>query len=256
MSILLEQFDPSPKGILQPEMVAPPIEGFPRRVLTCYSQRLLRMGLEGKKTEVVCRLDTEDGGVPVYAFEEDGVCYGAYMSRVGGPACAINLEEVISHGARSIMMFGSCGVLAEDIPKWSIIVPVAALRDEGTSYHYLPPSQEAVFPEEVTEGICRCLGRRGERIYRGKVWTTDAIYRETAEKMRRRKEQGCIAVDMECASALAVTQHRGVRFGQFFYTEDLLSEQGWDSRGLSCGVRAQARRLFDLALECLKELEP
>jgi len=254
MNTLLEQFDPSPKAILEPDMVAPAMEGFPQRVLTCYSKKLLEQALEGRKTEIICRLVTEDGGVPLYAFEEDGVRYGAYMSRVGAPACVINLEEVISRGARTIMMFGSCGVLAEDIPKWGIIVPTAALRDEGVSYHYLPASEEVAFPAEITETVARCLSRHGEKVRRGKVWTTDAIYRETASKMRWRREQGCIAVDMECASALAVAQFRKVRFGQFFYTEDLLTEERWDGRGLSGGVKDQAHRLFNLALECLKEL--
>ena len=254
MSTLLEQFDPSPKAIFEPSMVAPPLEGFPEKVLTCYSKKLLEQALKGREVETICLLDTEDGGVPVYVFEEDGVRYGAYMSRVGAPACVINLEEVISRGAKTVMMFGSCGVLAEDIPKWGIIVPTSALRDEGVSYHYLPASEEAVFDPKVTAKLCDCLEQAGEKVRVGKVWTTDAIYRETAVKMNCRKEQGCVAVDMESASALAVCQFRGVKFGQFFYTEDVLTEDEWDGRGLTSGVKDQAGRLFGLALNCLKAL--
>ncbi|MBR2002097.1 MAG: nucleoside phosphorylase [Firmicutes bacterium] len=253
MSTLLEQFDPSPKAIFEPSMVAPHLDHFPEKVLTCYSKKLLEKALEGRVVETICRLDTEDGGLPVYVFEEDGVRYGAYMSRVGAPACVINLEEVISRGAKTVMMFGSCGVLAEDIPKWGIIVPTAALRDEGVSYHYLPASDEVSFGE-VTDLVKNTLEAAGETVRLGKVWTTDAIYRETAVKMAKRKEQGCIAVDMESASALAVCQFRGVKFGQFFYTEDVLTEDNWDGRGLSGGVKDQADRLFGLALECLKKL--
>lgn len=253
MSTLLEQFDPSPKAIFEPSMVAPHLDHFPEKVLTCYSKKLLEKALEGRVVEIICRLDTEDGGLPVYVFEEDGVRYGAYMSRVGAPACVINLEEVISRGAKTVMMFGSCGVLAEDIPKWGIIVPTAALRDEGVSYHYLPASDEVSFGE-VTDLVKNTLEAAGETVRLGKVWTTDAIYRETAVKMAKRKEQGCIAVDMESASALAVCQFRGVKFGQFFYTEDVLTEDNWDGRGLSGGVKDQADRLFGLALECLKKL--
>ena len=253
MSTLLEQFDPSPKAIFEPSMVAPHLDHFPEKVLTCYSKKLLEKALEGRVVETICRLDTEDGGLPVYVFEEDGVRYGAYMSRVGAPACVINLEEVISRGAKTIMMFGSCGVLAEDIPKWGIIVPTAAIRDEGVSYHYLPASDEVSFGE-VTDLVKNTLEAAGETVRLGKVWTTDAIYRETAVKMAKRKEQGCIAVDMESASSLAVCQFRGVKFGQFFYTEDVLTEDNWDGRGLSGGVKDQADRLFGLALECLKKL--
>ncbi len=254
MSVILEQFDPSPKAIFEPSMVAPPLEHFPEKVLTCYSKKLLERALEGRVVETICRLDTEDGGLPVYVFEEDGTRYGAYMSRVGAPACVINLEEVISRGAKSVMMFGSCGVLAEDIPKWGIIVPTAAIREEGVSYHYLPPSDEVAFDKAAVETVCGCLEGAGEKVRLGKVWTTDAIYRETAAKMAKRKEQGCIAVDMESASALAVCKFRDVKFGQFFYTEDVLTEDNWDGRGLSGGVKDQAERLFGLALECLKAL--
>lgn len=253
MSTLLEQFDPSPKAIFEPSMVAPKLEHFPEKVLTCYSKKLLEKALEGRVVETICRLDTEDGGLPVYVFEEDGVRYGAYMSRVGAPACVINLEEVISRGAKTVMMFGSCGVLAEDIPKWGIIVPTAALRDEGVSYHYLPASDEVSFGE-VADLVKETLEAAGENVRLGKVWTTDAIYRETAVKMAKRKEQGCIAVDMESASALAVCKFRGVKFGQFFYTEDVLTEDNWDGRGLASGVKDQADRLFGLALNCLKAL--
>ena len=253
MSTLLEQFDPSPKAIFEPAMVAPHLDHFPEKVLTCYSKKLLEKALEGRVVETICRLDTEDGGLPVYVFEDEGVRYGAYMSRVGAPACVINLEEVISRGAKTVMMFGSCGVLAEDIPKWGIIVPTAALRDEGVSYHYLPASDEVSFGE-VTDLVKDTLELAGEAVRVGKVWTTDAIYRETAVKMAKRKEQGCIAVDMESASALAVCKFRGVNFGQFFYTEDVLTEDNWDGRGLSGGVKDQADRLFRLALECLKKL--
>ena len=253
MSTLLEQFDPSPKAIFEPAMVAPHLDHFPEKVLTCYSKKLLEKALEGRVVETICRLDTEDGGLPVYVFEDEGVRYGAYMSRVGAPACVINLDEVISRGAKTVMMFGSCGVLAEDIPKWGIIVPTAALRDEGVSYHYLPASDEVSFGE-VTDLVKDTLELAGEAVRVGKVWTTDAIYRETAVKMAKRKEQGCIAVDMESASALSVCKFRGVNFGQFFYTEDVLTEDNWDGRGLSGGVKDQADRLFRLALECLKKL--
>lgn len=254
MGILLEQFDGQSREILGPQMVAPPMADFPEKVVTCFSSRLLSRALEDRNAQVICKLDTEDGGIPVYVFEGNGKRYGAYLSRVGGPACAIGMEEVISRGASTLLMFGSCGVLAEEIAAWNLIIPTAALRDEGVSYHYLPASDQVEQASDVVDILCKVMKSHGEATYRGKVWTTDAIYRETVAKMQRRKEQGCIAVDMECASALAVARFRGVKFGQFFYTEDLLTEDSWDGRGLSHGVKEQADRLFGLALACIEEL--
>lgn len=250
MGILLEEYDRCRNAVIEPEMLAPPIRGFPKTAVTCFSTRLLNQVMAGREKEEICRLDTEDGGVPVYRISENGREFGVYMSRVGAPACAVQMEEMISRGASKFVMFGSCGVLDGSLGKWRTIVPVAAARDEGVSYHYLPAADEIAMQKESVAILCRALADCGEEYVLGKVWTTDAIYRETREKMERRKASGCIAVDMECASVHAVAEFRGVKLAQFFYAEDNLDEEIWDGRGLSKNVHNEAERLFRAALTC------
>lgn len=254
MKILLEEYDTAREAVLEPAMVAPPISGFPEIALTCYSRKLLKAYLQGRKAEQICLLDMEEDEIPVYRLKENGIEYALYGSRMGAPACACQLEEMISRGTKKFVMFGSCGVLDKNLGKWKTIIPTAALRDEGVSYHYLPASEEIEQPRECIEALQRAFSALGEEYVMGKTWTTDALYRETRAKMERRKQQGCIAVDMECASVQALVAFRGVKLAQFFYAEDNLDDTVWDSRGFSGGIAAEAERIFSCALACAAEL--
>ncbi len=255
MAILLEEFDESKHAIIEPEMVAPPLKQFPKTAVTCFSSRLLNTVLEKTEKELLCTLDTEDGGTPVYRISYQGTEMAVYMSRVGAPACVVQMEEMIARGAENFVVFGSCGVLDRNLGKWHIIIPVSAMRDEGVSYHYLPPSDEIEAEADCIEILKGVFEKYEEPYVCGKVWTTDAIYRETVEKTAKRKQQGCIAVDMECASLFAVARFRQVALMQFFYAEDNLDVEVWDHRGLSRGVHTKAEYLFEMAQACAKRHE-
>ena len=127
------------------------------------------------------------------------------------------------------MFFGAAGVLDRNIPLNSFILPTAAVRDEGLSYHYLPPAEEVALDAACAAACREALESLGLPYTQGKTWTTDAFYRETRGKMERRKAQGCVSVEMECAALAAVAQFRGLRFAQFFYTTDNLDGPVWDS---------------------------
>ena len=120
-------------------------------------------------------------------------------------------------------------MLDRNIPLNSFILPTAAVRDEGLSYHYLPPAEEVALDAACVAACREALESLGLPYTQGKTWTTDAFYRETRGKMERRKAQGCVSVEMECAALAAVAQFRGLRFAQFFYTTDNLDGPVWDS---------------------------
>ena len=88
----------------------------------------------------------------------------------------------------------------------------------------------------------------------GKTWTTDGFYRETWGKVRRRREQGCLCVEMECASLAAVAQFRGLRFAQFFFAADNLDAPAWDARGLPHLGRSVGDQCFAAAVEAGRRL--
>lgn len=131
------------------------------------------------------------------------------------------------------------------------MLPSAAVRDEGTSYHYYPPSRSIEVEPGVVRKLESVLQRHNVRYEVGKTWTTDAIYRETPGKIDARRSEGCITVEMECAAFLAVAKFRGVTFGQYFVAGDDVSGDEWDPRRGGEGLPIQ-ERVFWLSVEaCL-----
>jgi uridine phosphorylase len=140
-------------------------------------------------------------------------------------------------------------VLVSDVLVGHVVVPTSAVRDEGTSYHYLPPGREAAPSPEGVAAIETALRQHDVPYRLGKTWTTDGLYRETREKTRLRAEEGCLTVEMEAAAFFAVAQFRGVQFAQLLYGGDDLSGE-WDSRDWT--RHTVRERLFWLAAEaCL-----
>lgn len=132
------------------------------------------------------------------------------------------------------------------------LVPHSAVRDEGTSYHYLPPAREVKASVKAVAAIEQTLKAHGVDYLPVKTWTTDALYRETPAKVKRRKEEGCLCVEMEAAAFFAVAQFRGVEFGQLLYGGDNLGGDVWDHRAWNSHLTGR-EKLFWLAVEaCLR----
>ena len=146
------------------------------------------------------------------------------------------------------MICGGCGVLEKGSRCGDIYVPVCAVRDEGTSYHYVSPSREIEMNLEVCGKICSYLSENSIPYQCVKTWTTDAMYRETVDMIELRKKENCRVVEMECASFLAVSQCKGVKLGQLLYAGDDLSDEQWDSRDWKCNYGTRLN-LLTLSIE-------
>lgn len=158
---------------------------------------------------------------------------------------------MIALGCRKFIACGGSGVLDREIGRGRVIVPSSAVRDEGTSYHYLPPSREVTASPRAVAAIESTLRRHKVEYLVGKTWTTDAFYRETPKRVKRRKEEGCLTVEMEAAAFFAVAQFRRVQFGQVLYGGDDVSGDEWDARHWD-GSASAREKLFWLAAEaCL-----
>ncbi|MFQ5400146.1 MAG: nucleoside phosphorylase [Anaerolineae bacterium] len=246
------EFDPSPKAILEPEHVLSPIEISEYCVL-CFFQDVISGLNEGGRLSQIYRLVSEIGSNPVYELEVDGRRLTLAHPGVGAPLAAGFMDELIALGCRKFIACGSCGVLDGSIGLGQVVVPATAVRDEGTSYHYLPPGREAAATPEAVVTIETVLKRHHVGHIVGKTWTTDAIYRETPDKMRLRRREGCLTVEMEAAAFFAVAQFRGVTFGQILYGGDNLTGDEWDSRDYL--YQASTReKLFWLAAEACLQL--
>lgn len=254
MSILLSQFDPDPHAIIEPEMTASKIDGFPEYCVCSFSPSIIGAFAQSQDVKQIGELANANAITPVYQFTYKNTPIAFCMARVGAPACVGGFEELIVMGAKKFVFFGSCGVLNHEIADEHIIIPTSAMRDEGTSYHYMPPSDEIVLEEDHVNAVEKAIAEAGYPYIKGKVWTTDAFYRETKAKMQKRKEQGCLAVDMECSALAAVAKFRNVKFGAFFYSADNLGSPTWEPRGLAHFHLSSREKFLALAFECVLNL--
>lgn len=187
--------------------------------------------------EVIGEFGSMTKNYPIYLVKWDGREICLCQAPVGAAAAVQIMDWLIAYGVKYIISSGSCGVLV-DIPENEFLVPARALRDEGTSYHYLAAERFVDTDEEMRKVIETCFNKKGLPYRECTTWTTDGFFRETKEKVRARKEEGCEVVEMECSALAACAKFRKVKFGQFFFTADSLGtiekyeERGWGEESL------------------------
>lgn len=202
----------------------------PRRAVFAFLGDTIDAYAEEKGAEVMEVYHTITTDTRIYRIHHNGVPLCLCRGPLGGSAAVQLMDWLIGHGVRSIVTAGSCGALT-DLPENAFLVPKKALRDEGASYHYLPPSRYVETSPKIRSVIKQVLTQRGLTYTECTTWTTDGFYRETEEMVAYRREEGCLTVEMECASLAACASFRGAAFGQILYTADSLADaQHYDAR--------------------------
>ena len=235
---------------INPTDLTKPVKHFPDICISTFSSKIIDKFAAMDGVERIANLHTANGSNPIYKIRYGGQDIAFYLSLVGAPACVCGLEEVIAMGARKFVFFGSCGVLDDHKVKDRFIIPTGVVRDEGTSYHYLSPGDEIKPDAKATSILKECLEKCGYPFVTGKIWTTDAIYRETREAICEYKEMGCVGVDMEYSALLAAAKYREVEFAQFFYGADNLDSEKWQPRDLTEYGLSNGEKYMLLAFEC------
>jgi uridine phosphorylase len=245
------EFDPSPLAMIEPSahFCAPERAevDMPERAVLCFFADVVARVAEQEDARRVVSLVSEHGRHTVWELEREGRRVAFLQPGVGAPLAGVFFEEVIDYGVRAAVACGGAGALVPDLALGHPVVVSGALRDEGTSFHYLPPSRTVEADPAVVAAIETMLTAAGVPFSVGRTWTTDAPYRETPARVAARRREGCITVEMEAAALLAVAQWRGVRFGQLVYAADALHGEEWDHRDWTGAVDAR-ERLFWLAV--------
>jgi len=167
---------------------------------------------------------------PVYVTEHKGEQIGICQAPVGAAAAAQILDWLIGYGAKKVLATGCCGALV-DLPENMFLVPTKALRDEGASYHYLPPARYVDINHKVLASVEQAMKKLRLPYTECITWTTDGFYRETGALVEYRREEGCTVVEMECSALAACAQFRGAEFGQILFTADtLVNTEAYDER--------------------------
>lgn len=246
------EFDNTRDSILEPSRLIESMD-VPENCVICFFQEVIAWLIEEKGARVLVNSKSEIGDHPLYEINFQGKRLAFFHPGIGAPLATGLLEEMIARGCRKFIACGGCGVLDKEIAVGHLLLPVTALRDEGTSYHYLPPSREVRMNPHALAAIEAVLNRHGIDYLCTKTWTTDAIYRETVEKAQAYLAEGCLAVEMEAAAFFAVSQFRDIPLGQILYGGDAVIPNAWDGRVWNS--RKDIRRdLFWLAAEAVFEL--
>lgn len=243
---IIDTFDAHSAEIFSARDVLQPNPDMPETVIVTFDDRFTAQLSEMAEPTVACVLSA-GYWLPVYSFEYDGRKLGFFCSTIGGAAAVGLMEELHALGAKRVLYFGSCGSLDREITAGHLLVPTAAYRDEGTSYHYAPPSD--FIGVKSADRLAEIFDKLSVPYNRTKTWTTDAVYRETRDNMEKRRSEGCSVVEMECASIMAAAQFRGYEVYQFLYAADCLDAEQWDSRILGRMPEDMRERILKIAIE-------
>ena len=190
------------------------------------------------------------GITPIYEINHKGKKYTFFKTYVGAPACVGSIEDTLSELITDkYIVFGGAGCLNKEIAKGKLLIPNESYRDEGTSYHYVEPSDYIKIKNyKIVEQFM--IENNIPHIV-GKNWTTDSFYRETRNNFQKHKDDGCISVEMECSGIQAMCDFRNLDFYTFFSNGDLLDAPEWDERKVEGQYKGTQHdyRLFDIALE-------
>jgi len=220
------EFDPDPSAVVEPHLVVDPAGRPPERAVLCFFRSVIdRLAAEG--APVLFELEAAHGIHPVYEVALGDERIGVFHPGVGAPLAAGFLEEAIAHGVRKFIAVGTAGGLVPEITIGHVVVAISAVRDEGTSYHYLAPSRTVEPSPEAVSALEATLQLHDVPFVSARTWTTDGFYRETRAKVARRVEEGCLTVEMEASALFAVAAFRNVPLGVLLTTSDDLSGEDW-----------------------------
>ena len=238
------EYDDNPTAKINPSSLGEEPFDTERLIITFFPEVMERLVAEGRivhERTIAC-----ENPVVIYRFSDENILIT--LGQVGCPACAGNLDVFSGMGIGKVMFCGGGGVLDKDIEVGQLLVVDGAIRDEGFSSHYVEPARSIYTNPATTEKIVRYLDEHSIPYLRGLTWTTDALFRETADRIALRKQEGAKIVEMEQAGCIAVAQFRGMDYGALIYGGDDVSQEEWSTRDWRSrnGIR------YDLVMLCKK----
>jgi uridine phosphorylase len=224
------EFDEDKNAFIRPSNLIKPIDSIAERCVLCFFAEAIEKVITEHPHKTVSHFLSEGINYPLYELDYRGEKIGLIQAAVGAPLAAAQIEELSAMGCKKFLACGMCGVLQKEIAVGHLIIPTAAVRDEGTSYHYVKPAREITANERIVQIIENTLLEKKIPYIKAKTWTTDAFYRETPQKIAQRKSEGCVTVEMEASAYMVASQYNNVEFGQILCSGDSLAGDEWDRR--------------------------
>lgn len=248
--IPLTEFDPAPKAVLEPDHEKLDVH-FPGIAVFAFVGDTVNEYAAEHGMKKICEFVSIVKKYPIYLGKSGKNDFVLCEAPVGAPAAAQIMDWLIGYDVGKIISAGSCGVLAE-IDENSFLIPTKALRDEGTSFHYAPPSRYAETDEGLRKVMERVLKSKNIPYLECVTWTTDGFYRETEKKVSSRLAEGCACVEMECAALASCASFRNAAFAELLFTADSLADvKEYDERNWGTDSLLPA---LELCVDIVKEI--
>jgi len=219
--------------------------------IATFSHEIFEAVIKKYPHKEVAENGSANGHKPIYLLDIDGKQIIFYMSSIG--SCNSENELIETHwqtGIKNFIIFGSAGALDSEATKGQYVIPTQAYRDEGMSYHYAPAN------DYINIKNCDTVAAAFEKLnlpyVKGKTWTTDAPYRETKTAVSKRRQEGCIVVEMELAGLQSVCDHYSIELYSFLVTGDILDSEEYNAEGLNSANHSLDK--FFVAVKLINEL--
>lgn len=216
------EYDTDAQAVLMPQHENLPMQ-LPRKAVFAFLEDAVDRYAKEHHAEIVGEFVSVTKKYPIYVVRYQGEKICLVQAPMGAAAAVQLMDWLIAYGVKEIISGGSCGVLTP-IKENVFLVPYRALRDEGTSYHYLQPSRYVSVSKQARNAIEKALREHNLQYTEVITWTTDGFFRETKAKVEYRKQEGCSVVEMECSALAACAEMRGAVWGELLYTADSLAD--------------------------------
>lgn len=193
----------------------------PKTVILCYSSRFMKKVLENYAHQQCEECFSE----LYYLTDHPSVAIANFG--VGAPIAALRLEDMIAWGVKQVISIGSAGAISSKLAIGDIVLCEKAIRDEGTSFHYIPPAKYIHAPQRMKLLLGSHLKQMDIPHRIGATWTTDSFYRQTAPEVKHFQDEGILTVEMEASALFAVAHVHQIDLGSLFTISDLHTDQDW-----------------------------
>ena len=245
------EYDTSRKKLINPADFLE--KCLPEKCVITFFRKELNQFVNEHNLPIIAQLHSEVLDIPIYEYRSEKEHLCITMPFCTAPGAAGTIEELHAMGCNKFVICGGAGALVKGSKVGEIRIPTSAVRDEGTSYHYVEPSREIACHKAMLESATAILTEMGVPYATGKTWTTDAMYRETPDMIERRRNEGCVTVEMETAAFFAVSKYYDIPLIQLLYAGDDVSGSAWDSRNWNTQKSTRAN-LIDCSIELIKKL--
>ena len=229
--MIIHDYDPDTEPIVNLESVYGKQKHIVDKCLVLYSKVIHDHLLSHYDCSLIGEIPVCCGNIGIYSFTLDHEKIAFYLS---GTTSTFAVETICDvhwlTGAAKYIMFGSCGSLDQEKTFGKYIIPTESYRGEGCSYYYAEPADYILIRN--ADKLSAVFDEIGAPYIKGRVWTTGSMLRETKGLVRKRKDEGCLAVEMELAGVEAVCDFYGLELYDFLEGGDVLGESGWDIENL------------------------